>query len=491
MPPPRTPTLELPGWDDIIHIQPDWMLTPQAAADRKKQRAIRISQSPVGEIGKATTWLMTQIDNIQDMFVTASVALRLGALAVPQLKPLALLAGKAADTINLANLAKPSMAARTKGKRGMEGRLAQSPGYYAGRVKNATRLRSALPNIPEVLQILQTSDQLTGIGISLGGIMAEPMGAIADLLTEKPAVPTIAALLSPGMTTEEINEYLRTQRPEEYARAGTITAAYGLATLVSLATPGTLAIAAVAEALDKFLPWKKAKPADTYREAARVLDGTPWCFIGHQILSPEDHLTVSLALHVALQITAAQPVPGGLAPMAQPHLGRLISTRVPTDPVTRWALREAGVDPDDPGKLPLEGSPSRSSLRDIQAELQEVIPANLPRIRADQETEASQIFAGALDAYAAAAPWSALEGSDAQFKRTFSNTGRALITLMDYAIQIPHDFPDPLVHQLLEHLSAIWYKSGTWQPDPRQAQKDFDDALAKLLQQGPQHPARE
>jgi len=473
--------LSLPGWDDVIHITPDKMLTPHDLAAKKYARALRMASTGKEQTTRAATWMLTQIDNVQDALVTSAVALRGIALAVPRLKPLALLAGRGADALNLGTMAKTLGKAGSKGKRGLEARFAQSPGYYQGRVRNVTNLRSALPNVAEVLQVLQTSDQLTGVGLSLGAIMALPSDLISDMAKDLERTRPLPrrAPLSPAEADELEAEWARNWKQFRPSAAPLQRGA--LATAVGIAQPLAVVIPLVTEIVGRLFPARPQTSAEQLADMARMFESTSWMNTMPDAFLPEDHLAAAVAQHVAMVHLNALDSSLSFARLAEPFLDTVITPRAPTDPVTRWALREAGLDPNDPGALPLHGSPTRASIRDIQAELQEVIPAVLPQWRESLYSDEEEEFAGALCAYAARAPWRILEGEDAQFTQSYSSPARALITLTDYGLQIPQELPDQLVIPLLDRLSFFWYNSGGWQPTPDQAQKDLHDAL-RLLQ---------
>jgi hypothetical protein len=472
--------LSLPGWDDVIHITPDKMLTAHDLAAKKYARALRMASTGKEQTTRSVTWMLTQIDNVQDALVTSAVALRGISLAIPRLKPIALLAGRGADALNLGTMAKTLGKAGSKGKRGLEARFAQSPGYYQGRVKNVTNLRSALPHVAEVLQLLQTSDQLTGVGLSLGAIMALPSDLISDMakdLTRTRPLPSRAPLSAKEADALEAEWALNWT---QFRPSAAPLQRGAMATAVGIAQPSSVVIPLVTEIVGRLFPARPQTAAEQLADMARMFEATSWMSTMPDAFLPEDHLAAAVAQHVALVRLQALGSSISFARLAEPFLDTIITPGAPTDPVTRWALREAGLDPNDPGALPLHASPTRASMRDIQAELQEVIPSVLPQWRESLETDEEEEFAGALCAYAAGAPWKILEGEDPQFRQSYSGPARALITLADYGLQIPQEFPDEHVEQLVTDLSSVWYKHGGCQPFPDEAQQDLHDALSLL-----------
>lgn len=417
---PQHGEMTLPGWNDVIHLVPDSALPEAEQVARKRIRARNIAGSPSTQLSKSVTWLMTQIDNIQDGLVTLSVGLRLVGLAIPGVRPAAELTGKAADWLNIGQVFKAFKVAPTSAKRHAETSMKNSTGYYHGRVKAATNLRTALPNIAEALQILQTSDQLTGVGLSLGAIMGQPLAAVSHLMSPQEIDPNDPRLDRPGMTGEEITEYLRTERPQEYAKAGTLTAAYGLATVVSIVQPQTLALSITTETLGRLYDPSAAARGDEIEKAAGIMDGSMWLSTAEHDLSAEDHLMISLAYTLALAACILDPRQLPTAALAPLILDKARTTRPPRNRTTRLALQSLGINPDDPGPLPLRGNPTRTTTRDAIAELSELAPAALPAWRANLDTDDQRSFANLLHTYQARAPWQILEGPYVQMEHGYT-----------------------------------------------------------------------
>src|SRR5574340_291015 len=254
--------MDVPGWNDVIHLVPDSALPREEQIKRKQIRARNIASAPSTQLSKDVTWYMTQVDNIQDGLVTLAIGLRLAGLAIPAARPAAIWTGKAADKLAISQVLKAFRKAPTQAKRGAENAMKGSTGYYVGRVKGATNLRKALPNVPEILQVLQTSDQLTGVGISLGAIMGAPLAATSHLIQHDNQLSFATWLDLAKMPEEERRQYARKEAMEAEPAARTRAEAYALATAVSVAQPSTLAISIVTEVLGRIYDPTKAPPID-------------------------------------------------------------------------------------------------------------------------------------------------------------------------------------------------------------------------------------
>jgi len=467
--------ISLPGWDDVIHIVPDSALSRDDQIKRKMDRIRRIQGSQATGLSQAVTWAMTKIDDIQDGFVTLSVATRLLALAVPSLRPVGELFGKAADTLNLGTLFKAATKAPTATKRGLESRMKLSPGYYQGRVKGATSLMKALPNVAESLQILQTSDQLTGIGISLGAIMGAPLAAVSDLLSG----PAPAKLMS-------WNELAALPEDQRRSRAATEAAAaepearnrflaYGLATVVSVLQPATLAVSAATEIVGRYVEGiTKAEESDL-KAATDIMDAEAWVGGADHTFTPHEHLLFSLAHSLALAACTLDQRDIPTAALAPITLDRPFSPDAPRNETTRIALRTLGFNPDNPGPFPLRGNPTRVTLRDAIAEWTDSIPPAITSWRNALHTPDQISLAQILHTEQARAPWKILEGPNVEVENGYIPQGRAANALMAMGITLPPDFPDELVWDLLTDLGAKWFLVDHKHPR-------FDDAKHDLAQ---------
>lgn len=198
--------IKIPNPDDIIHLTPrpklPWVKAPTRKGQKQKwkfsrpldaaetleflrRREVRanIERSTVPEFVKSVTDIMTTIDNIQDALLTAIIFARLGIRRLPKSLYRALLAGLGiADALQIIAFGGLDLARMRsiKGRLMREGRAL--PFSKKWRQDAIERLSRIVPTISEVFQLLQTTDWLFGVGLSLGAIL----GFILDLLFALP-----------------------------------------------------------------------------------------------------------------------------------------------------------------------------------------------------------------------------------------------------------------------------------------------------------------
>ncbi len=183
----RRPTkrgiIHVPGWDEFIHLYPEDWLPDEEQARRRRERAIRISQSPTPESARAIGTLMTWVDDVQDALVTASVLARLVAYFYKPALPVAAGLQSAAAALNLFGLTSQVGAISLTGKFRAQALVRSLIGAQSARARSALRISRVLPTVGESIQIAQTTDQLFGVGLSLGPLV----GLISDTIFGGPA----------------------------------------------------------------------------------------------------------------------------------------------------------------------------------------------------------------------------------------------------------------------------------------------------------------
>ena len=219
-------TITIPGWDQIIHLGPRLEVTDQQWLEffraQREGRAPNLPAAVLSEIawkqltyeanrtsaqpGWAQNWgqIMTAIDNVQDFLSTLAtlgrlalwLGSRIGLRAIPGLGWIILLS----DLLNLMNflgmVAMPVYALLCDGPR-----AALAAGVPAAVLRNAlcrevwtmarlnpfgreARLRRALaalgrlPTIGNLIEVLQTTDNLFGVGISIGALYGMVLEAL-------------------------------------------------------------------------------------------------------------------------------------------------------------------------------------------------------------------------------------------------------------------------------------------------------------------------
>ena len=173
-------TIRIPQWDDVVHLVPNAMKTTAELKNEKKENLIRILESPAPEWAMKYSTVMTWIDDIQD---TASVVIplvstlfRVAPKVFGKILPVFGWLSLAYNFLNLANAIGRAPLTPMKSKRSVCKFLSRNPFTRRANVERVTNIKNWKPNIGDLIQALQVSDQLTGVGLSLGGVM----GAITN-----------------------------------------------------------------------------------------------------------------------------------------------------------------------------------------------------------------------------------------------------------------------------------------------------------------------
>lgn len=215
-------TVIIPNLDDIFHLKLPIKISAEEMAahnyaKRKKlpsplgpdqlraiagrrARYIRALQSPTPTWLKNVGSVMTMLDNAEDALVTAAVLGRLAVKAAPRLLG-KLIPGLGwvllgSDILNLANITAQLTWAVNGRKRLIEDLTEKNPFHRKAWANRAAKLKRTWPTFGEILEVAQTTDQMFGIGICLGGIF----GLVQDVMDA--GVETIGNYL--GMTAATV-----------------------------------------------------------------------------------------------------------------------------------------------------------------------------------------------------------------------------------------------------------------------------------------------
>ncbi len=199
-------TVNIPGFSDVIHIIPKARISAEERAAHlwatkrglpspltqeqldsmayKKFRFLKALSSATPTWMKNAGAVMTVLDNVEDGLVTVSVLGKLAAKIAPRLL------GKmipgvgwvllGSDILNAVNLVSWVSFAAKGGKRKIEGLAERNPFHAKAAANRAFKIKRAVPTVGEVLEILQTTDQLFGVGLCLGGLM----GMVTDMASK-------------------------------------------------------------------------------------------------------------------------------------------------------------------------------------------------------------------------------------------------------------------------------------------------------------------
>lgn len=190
-------TVNIPGFQDVIHITPKeqisaeeraahiWAierglpspLTPaqQQVMKYKKFRFLKALASATPAWMKTAGAIGTTLDNVEDAFITIVVLGRIAVKIAPKLTK-GLMPGlgwvlTGADILNLFNAASWVSFAANKHKRLIEDMAEKNPFHAKAKAARTMKLKRTTPSFGEFLEILQTTDQLFGVGLCLGGLM--------------------------------------------------------------------------------------------------------------------------------------------------------------------------------------------------------------------------------------------------------------------------------------------------------------------------------
>jgi len=175
-------TIRIPGIDEIVHTKPTFMKTPEEIKAEKKAALTRILASPTPEWAMTYSTIMTHLDNIQDatsvVYPAFSMLYRAAPKIFGKLLPVFGWMMLGTDLLNLAIQFGRLPFAGMKGKRAICDYVKTNPFTKTAQYLRKERLRNYKPGMGDLIQVLQTTDNLTGVGISLGPIMGTVMDAI-------------------------------------------------------------------------------------------------------------------------------------------------------------------------------------------------------------------------------------------------------------------------------------------------------------------------
>jgi len=195
--------VEMPGWGDIFHYKLPLVMTseetqlwknkeyssipPARRAEiqeykaNKKIKFRRMLESPTPEVVRAFGSYSTMVDNAQDTIVTAAILGRIGIKLFPKfakrLVPIVGWAMTAADILNVMSLFALMPFTSYGGKRSLWSYGKLNPWSLEAKLQREAKMMKWIPSFGDILQALQVSDSVCGIGICLGPML----GSLEDL----------------------------------------------------------------------------------------------------------------------------------------------------------------------------------------------------------------------------------------------------------------------------------------------------------------------
>jgi len=175
-------TVRIPQWDDVVHLVPNALKSKEQIKAEKKEGLVRILDSPAPEWARDWASALTWIDDIQDTVSVVYPLLKLLTKVAPKAmgKAMPIIGWLTAgyDLLTLAYAIGSAPLAPMKAKRAVCKNYRQNPFSKTARYLRTEKIKNWKPNIADAIQAAQVSDQFTGFGLSLGGIM----GAATDMI---------------------------------------------------------------------------------------------------------------------------------------------------------------------------------------------------------------------------------------------------------------------------------------------------------------------
>lgn len=190
-------TINIPGFGDVIHIIPKARISAEERAAHlwatkrglpsplspdqiktmqyKKFRFVKALASATPAWMKTYGAVATMLDNVEDGLITIVVAGRLAVRIAPRL--LGALVSKmgwlllGADILNAVNIISWAGAMRGGCKGLHEAWQEKNPFHAKAAARRTLKLKRRLLSFGEFLEVAQTTDQLFGVGLCLGGLM--------------------------------------------------------------------------------------------------------------------------------------------------------------------------------------------------------------------------------------------------------------------------------------------------------------------------------
>lgn len=167
--------VKVPDWRDIFQLQNDPVFGSDDKAQRTADAREALERSPTPPSLQEVGELLTSLDDIQDEAATLAIVLmiaeKLAGRAIPGVGWVA----TAADALNviyaLSSKATGSSLPGRRGKRAAVDKAKASSGGLTSRLEEMRRSGSLKIGIGDILQGLQATDSMFGVGIQIGGVM--------------------------------------------------------------------------------------------------------------------------------------------------------------------------------------------------------------------------------------------------------------------------------------------------------------------------------
>jgi len=413
-PPARRPTIHIPAWDEILHVVPESFLPIEEQDDRRRARAIQISQSPTPESARAIGSLLTWVDDIQDGLVTAAVLTRLISTFYKPALPVAALLQEAAAATNLFQLGAQVPAITLTGKFRGQSVVRSLVGTQSAKAASSLRINRVAPSIGEIIQIAQTTDTLFGVGLSLGPIV----GLFQDVIFGVPSGAEFA--FQSGIRYRPGDELFL--RQEDQDRAEQLRLHGPLGKIISAAAPAA---------------WILASPPGP---------------------SFSDRVDALVLLSLVAELTRGFLVESRWEPLVLPVLGIDRPSTAQVSPRTALEIHRLGLDPHATEAFPTQGNPHRLSPR-AQADLLAAQgTAALPAWLAEAPSKEAGLFARQLAADLGFRMIRAFEGCPCAFETHNTPPWRAVIDSFELGLKPPAGATPAAAQAYIEEATALYHQ---------------------------------
>lgn len=196
-------TIRIPKIEDVIHLTPNLMKSAAEIKAEKRKGLMNILASPAPDFARKYSSIMTYMDNIQDatsiVYPAIAMLTRLAPKVFGKILPVMGWVMLGTDLLNWAvqigrlpftpgaawellttgggPIKTRSPFSKMTGKRLTCHWSLTNPFTKTSQYLRKERLKNYKPGVADLLQVMQTTDQITGVGLNLGPIM----GTIMDL----------------------------------------------------------------------------------------------------------------------------------------------------------------------------------------------------------------------------------------------------------------------------------------------------------------------
>lgn len=167
--------VKLPGWQDIIQLNNDSIFLERTKKEAAADYAEQLLRSPTPPSLNAVGKLLTILDDIQDEAATLSILLmiaeKIAGRAIPGIGTVVLVADALQLIYAVSNIATGSGIPGRASKRKAHEKGKHSRKGMRGKLDHFRRTGKVKIGVGDILQGLQATDSMFGVGIQLGGIM--------------------------------------------------------------------------------------------------------------------------------------------------------------------------------------------------------------------------------------------------------------------------------------------------------------------------------